>query len=275
MKKFFALLAVVALTAPAMAAVNVWIEADGTVMMEATDSDTLPVGLALEVDANDGGDGEQVADFVSDNSVYNANIDDAFSNPGNYNDENDLGQGTKAATIDAPGVASLPADAIAISTGILGADPGTGPLALGQIVLSSGAGDVCLSVNDLRGGLVAADGSAITPVFTNGTGACGAAGELYSITGDVCDCLGDISSPGGPDIRDGIVSTSDLSNLIGILSAVGAPFIVDPIPAGKECMDLAGPSGPGADGVLSTSDLSAIIGYLSSLGAPFSGPCIP
>ena len=262
-------LSLVLLSSTAWSEVRVWIEPDGSLMMEATDGDTLPVGVALELDANDGGDGGQITGFISDNSVYNVNIDHVYDNRDLYVSEADLGQGTKVANIDGPGVATLPADAIVISTGILGADPGTGPLSLGTVELSDN--DVCLSLNDLRGGLVAADSTQVSPVFVGGLGACGADGVLYP--GIDCPCLGDISGPLG--VPDGIVSTSDLAALIECLSKAGPPFIIDPIPDDKICMDVAGPAAPGPDGILSTSDLSVFILYLSSLGPPFQGPCIP
>jgi hypothetical protein len=103
--------------------------------------------------------------------------------------------------------------------------------------------------------------------------ACDTASVPFSVPGGPtpCACKGDVSGPSG--VPDGAVSTSDMSALLAII-APAPGFSVTPVPAGKECLDLSGPSGPVPDGTLSTSDMSALLAHIAPLPG-FTGPCIP
>jgi len=82
-----------------------------------------------------------------------------------------------------------------------------------------------------------------------------------------CLCLGDSSGPSGSP--DGLVTTSDMSDLLNII--FDYPGYSGPIPAGKECLDIASPSGYTPDGLLSSSDMSALLNHIN----PFPGYIAP
>jgi len=135
---------------------------------------------------------------------------------------------------------------------------------------------VILAQNAIRGGVVMEDTTqTFSPSYVTLEG-CTVSCEVVP----PCICYGDVSSPTGPGVPDGLVSTSDLAYLVGFLgpySGTSPPYTVA-VPPGWECADVSSPTGPGVpDGFISTSDLAYIVGYLgpySGTSPPYTAPCI-
>jgi hypothetical protein len=257
MKTFVTLIAVVALTATCFAGdATIDVASDGTVSLTFTGDP--PVGLGLVCDAS-----AAVGDAVAANitgianapGIFNVNIDYAHTaettTPGSYA----IGDGHPAADPAAAGVATLPDPVAVLSVGELDAADATSPVAVGVISLDA-PGDVCVSEDTLRGGVVDINGAAMT--ITN-DGACFQVGA-----GPTCACRGDIADALQQLNPDGVVGFGDLNALITQL----APTFADqePVPAGYECADIADALQQpvdGGDGKIGFGDLNYMISQLA------------
>jgi len=261
MKILVTLIAVIALTVPAMAVdVTLTDNGGGSITIGYTGAAEDIAGVSMIVSLSGDGnladcpDAVAAAPFNANIDYFNANLPAAIV----------LGDGCPIGAVGAAGLPAAGAQSFAISTGVL-LDPPAGAAAAGGDIATiqlSGTGctTVSLSEDIDRGGIVGVSTNALAASFPAGLEVCFGG----------CACKGDVS--GSLGVPDGVVSTSDLSALIGVI-APAPGFSVTPVPAGMECMDLSGSLGV-PDGTLSTSDLSALIGYIAPLPG-FSGPCIP
>ncbi len=153
-------LLVLALVCPSFAAVNISAvnNANGTVTLKIdTAAAEVVRGVALKIVATGGA---KLADLapVYVNPAFNTNIDYAFTvesaTPGSYA----IGAGHPFADAAAAGVAVLDAPTFSVSMGVLdqgGNQAGfTSAGAVDLITIKTGAGNVCVELDTLRGGIV-------------------------------------------------------------------------------------------------------------------------
>ena len=216
-----------------------------------------PVGIALIVDAGAGsGSPSNIHDVEPPSDpFFNVFIDFAHTfesvSPGSYT----IGAGHPAADPSAPGVATLPGEKVSICVAELNAADANSlvlPIDL-AIVIMDNLGDICLSEDLLRGGVVDIHGQPVTVI--------GAGGECYPV-GGCCDCCpGEIAdSLGILGSHDGYVGFGDLNALIQAL----APTFEDVFPNGPDplfCADIADQFATlgNQDGVVGFGDLNALI----------------
>jgi hypothetical protein len=265
MKKIVCALVVLALAAPASAAVNITCEQDvvpepnATVSYECTGGEVVRCfGLDIQLD--------------NDETIIAVEClsDDYYLNPQKFTYDGvtpDFGENPCLCNADDGLLAGLDSNGITVAMCSLYADDdpdhNVPPQSSGDLLTVTLSGSACITIteNGVLPGVLDEDNVDIDPNFW--AGCCVDAG---------CQCWGDISGPTG--VPDNLVSTSDLGLLMSTLGPVGSPYIIDPTPAGLECMDLSGPLGC-PDGKLSTSDLGALMSYLGPLGSPYIGPCMP
>jgi hypothetical protein len=253
MKKFMAILAVLALTGTAMAEVAIT-AAEGT----GADDDMLVigysgeplVGLALVLDCGTGGDMIDVSGYWVD-SFFDVYVDAYYTTPGDLDDDDFSDDDTTPfADPDAAGEVTSNAAKVslciaALPTDHLGKDPAT-PVAKVNVV--DGDADnqvtVTVSLDMLRGGPVTPAGAVAATI--NG----GASDDVVISINGGCPCLGDVYPPGAADLY---VTFDDLSYLAFMLES-GGWFVQPGDTYWNECADVYPPGTP--DGYLTFDDLS-------------------
>jgi hypothetical protein len=224
MKKVLAILVVLALCVPAMAAtVDIAIDGD-----EATITVTAAaniVGLALDIDIADGDVTSATVDTATFNIFMDAAHDLEATTGYNY------GDGTAIANQDIVGELALPAQNIAISVGALNgaATPGADGSAVVVITVVADGASITVSENNLRGGIILADGTG-EDIDGGSVSADFEGGEVV--------CVGDITE----DYLSGtaLINGLDLSALVVYLTPHAPGYAVSPIPAGDEKYDVSG-----------------------------------
>ncbi|MBN2210973.1 MAG: hypothetical protein JW709_06215, partial [Sedimentisphaerales bacterium] len=253
MKKFLAILVVLALAVPAMAQDNITISFDNTTAGQLTISwdatgatNGGPVGFALAVVCSAG----QIDDveFPVD-SFFDVYIDLAYdmetATPGSYT----YGAGTAADAVAdpaGPGVIALPATDFVLSFAGLGGTsaPPTDPPLTGSITITSDAGaTVDVDVDTLRGGVVN-KGGVMNVIGLPTTG--------IVIPPKGCGCPGDVYPWGG---RDNYVTFDDLGELAYRLEISGW-FIMPGDPNWDDCGDVYPPGA--IDGYITFDDLGQL-----------------
>ena len=255
MKKLV-LIMLAAIAVPALAGsitIDVNDQGDGTGIVQITDiTGVPPVCVALVVTANDGGDGDTVVDVNAPvdsffdvfpdfyNTTPGAMDDDDFSNDGGHPGADPAGAGVLES-----------GDQVSLSMGELddvdNADDMTLPIDLAVIDLGA-AGDVQITVDALRGGIVDVNLGDVTVVYAQaGTG-------LFDITSGPAECMKDTApeyatwvSLGKPDCwcyakqcRGDINGTMQGPFTVGSfdLDAFRLAFNKMALPAGGICADL-------------------------------------
>jgi hypothetical protein len=191
MKTLLTLIAVFALTATCYADVTVDVvdngDGTGTVQITALDPGSVPVGIGLIVDAAAGDTVDAVTGVAKPGSAFfDVYIDWAHDDPNTYG----IGDGHPGANPSVAGVLSA-GGVVSLSMGELDADDANDqglPIDLAIIDLG-GAGDICLSLDDLRGGMVHTDGSAMTVIYDNDLGGCAGGAGRYAITDAPPECF--------------------------------------------------------------------------------------
>jgi hypothetical protein len=150
------------------------------------------------------------------------------------------------------------------------------PMDLAIIDLGA-AGDICISTDSLRGGIVDIAGGSVS--LTN-DGAC------FTITSG-CPCNGDLSTDGinpGTNVQ---VDFGDFNYFLGQFGAAagggldtctpGTPFVICPIPANLLCADISTDGiNPGQNGQIDFGDFNYFLGVFGTYaGNGFVGPCLP
>ena len=157
MRKVLLSLLVLAVAAPALAAVNITAvnNTNGTVTL-AIDTTAAEVvrGLALKVTATNGAKLVSLTP-VNVNAAFNTYIDSAFQMGGAYT----IGAGHPFANVAAAGPAVVDATQFSVSMGVLdqsGARAGyTSPVGGASLItINTGAGRICVGLDTLRGGIV-------------------------------------------------------------------------------------------------------------------------
>jgi hypothetical protein len=250
MKTLVTLVAVIALTVPCFAGdATIDVASDGTVSLTFTGD--APVGVGLICDATSGV--AYINGIANSAGIFNVNIDFAHTaettTPGSYS----IGDGHPAADPQAAGVPTLPAKVVALSVGELDAADATSPVEIG--VISMDAGEVCLSGDPLRGGIVDINGAAMT---ISNDGACFAVGGSTCCPGDIADAIATLGSP------DGKIGFGDLNALIAALAPTFADVAVGVNPA-LDCADIANAIATlgSPDGMVGFGDLNALIAALA------------
>jgi hypothetical protein len=156
MRKVLLSLLVLALAAPTFAAVNISIvdneNGTATLVIDTTSGEVVR-GVALKVTATDGA--TLVSTAATVNPVFNTFIDAAFELGGAYT----IGAGQPFAKVNEAGTAAANATEFSISMGVLdqaGNQAGyTSPVG-GEalITFQTGAGNICVELDTLRGGIV-------------------------------------------------------------------------------------------------------------------------
>jgi hypothetical protein len=271
MKTLVTLIAVLALTAPVFAGdITLGVDATtGTVQITAING-TPPVALGLIVDAAGGSTADSVVDVVAVDSFFDVYIDWYNANPDAIDDEDfsDDG-GNSGADPDNAGPLTT-GGVIALSQGELDdandADDMALPIALAQIVLDGdGTGDICITPDPLRGGIVDVDGN---PVTITNDGECFSIAPGCACRGDIADDLGTYPAP------NTIVDFGDISALITQVVTGGGS--ITPVPNDLLCGDIADDLGvpvQGGNGVADFGDVSALISAVVAAGG--SSPCLP
>jgi hypothetical protein len=263
MKTLVTFIAVIALTVPCFAGdATIDVASDGTVSLTFTGD--APVGIGLICDTTSGA--ANINGIANSAGIFNVNIDFAHTAetavPGSYN----IGDGHPAADPLAAGVATLPAQLVALSVGELDAADATSPVDIG--VISMDAGDVCVSGDPLRGGIVDINGAAMN--ITN-DGACFTVGPA-GCTG----CRGDISTDGVAPGTNGLVDFGDFNYFLGAFGASAPGFVITPVPADLLCADVSDDGvAPASNGQIDFGDFNYFLGVFGSYAPTFSGPCLP
>jgi hypothetical protein len=189
MKTLLTLIAVFALTATCYADVTLDVidneDGTGTVQITAVGSGPAVVGIGLIVDADAGNSNDTVADVTKPGGAFfDVYIDYAHDDPNNYT----IGDGHPGANPSAAGVLASGL-AISLSMGELAvADANTQGLPMDLAIIDMGMTegdpdtDICLSLDDLRGGLVATNGGAKGVIYGNDLGGCTGSAGRYAIT---------------------------------------------------------------------------------------------
>jgi hypothetical protein len=191
MKKILISLAVLACVAPAMADVNITAVGNGgnlEIYLETTGAEVVR-GLALELAA----DGTLATSGATTHADFNTYIDFAFSNSGYQ-----IGQGHPLAVIGAAGAATLGDADVSLSVGVLDEDGfqegfSAATPTLIATVTYTGAGNVCMTADMLRGGVVGDD---VTVV--NIQEACVAVGVVQEAVKNTAPFYGDWETFGKP-----------------------------------------------------------------------------
>ncbi len=203
MKKILALVLVMAVSVMAVTFTGVD-NGDGTVTIS---YDAPIVGMALDVDS-----AAVSVTGVTLPAFFDVFMDYAYVQGGSYV----YGAGDSIATQDAAGVATLPSSSFCISAGGLEDNAGDTVPATGSIVLAvTGTGDIVISANSLRGGVVDYSGAMTTNLPITVT----VADPTPSI------CMGDIDG-------DGWVTLDDVYALVFYLNGYAADgYFVEVTPA--------------------------------------------
>lgn len=208
MRKVLLSLLVLALAAPTFAAVNITVvdNTDGTATLVIdTTSGEVVRGVALKVTATNGA--KLVSTAATVNPAFNTFIDSAFELGGAYA----IGDGHPFANVAAAGTAAADATEFSISMGVLdqgGNQAGyTSPVG-GEalITFETGAGNICVELDTLRGGIVG-DVAIVSNLDT--------AAVCADITVEDDICLGDVNGDGVIDLFN------DALTVILALDAVG------------------------------------------------------
>jgi hypothetical protein len=274
MKKLVILAAVIAFAAPVMAAVDLSVDSSGVLWLNSIDNANPPVGIGLNVAAVGG-----CADIsaVTGNAFFNVHIDHLHDNPGDG-----IGDGNPAANANGAGNAALPSSVISLSMGELNAalnsDSLSLPYALATISVVGGDGQIVVTADALRGGVVGANAAAEGTTFSadNGTA------NTYDIgTGACAGCLcrGDISNDGINPGTSGDITFGDFNYFLTQFgAAAGNGFVIDPIPADLLCANVSdnGVTGVSTNTQINFGDFNYFLlifgGYA---GNGFTGPCLP
>jgi hypothetical protein len=291
MKTLVTFIAVIALTATAYGQVTVGVtdNGDGTGTVTITPvGGPASVGIGLTVDAGAGSTSEPIVGVAfPSGAFFDVAIDCYHDVPSAADDVDFSDDGCHPGAItNAAGMPTLPTDgsenpahSIAISVGELNAldadSLGGGPIDIAVIDLG-GAGDVCISDNGIRGGVVAVDGS--SQAITN-NGAC------FPITSGGCACPGDATTVDITpfDGLDGGNTRVDIYDLQGMANYVlpTSPSFDQPATPDTLCWDITttditpfdGLDGP--NGRVDIYDLQAMANYLLPTSPAFDQPCIP
>jgi len=178
------LFVLLALTATACGQVTVGVtdngDGTGTVTLDGTGASIPCVGIALIIDAFAGATStELITDVTAPSSpFFDVYIDYAHDNPSGYA----VGDGGPGASTGAAGEPNLPIAAVSISMGELNAlDANSEPQPMDLAVIElDRSGDICISTDTLRGGIVDVQGGSVT--LTN-NGAC------FAIFVHLPDCM--------------------------------------------------------------------------------------
>lgn len=236
MKKILALVLVMAVSVMAGTVSFSGVDnGDGTVTITA---DAPVVGLALDVDA------DMDVTAVAVDSFFDVFMDYAYDQGASYV----YGEGSAIAAQDAAGVATLPSMAFCISAGGLEDDAADTVPATSEIVLTvDGSGDIVISENTLRGGVVDYDGAMTTnlPITIN-------------IPDEPTACYGDVDG-------NAFVNAGDITALVNYINANGAaPFWSVAVDATNGGYDVD------SNNFINAGDITALVNYINANGAaPF------
>jgi len=234
MKKILAL--VLVMTVSVMAVTFTGVDnGDGTVTIS---YDAPIVGLALDVDST-----TVTASAVTLPDFFDVFMDYAYAQGASYV----YGAGDAIATQDAAGVATLPSMSFCISAGGLEDDEADTVPATGSIVLAvTGEGDIEISANTLRGGVVDYNGAMTTNLPITITVASG--DTPAQIEWDAMNANGDT-----------FVNAGDISAIITYLNSnATAPLWRVPASEANAQYNVNG------DAFVNAGDISTIITYLNS-----------
>jgi hypothetical protein len=244
---------------PGYVVVDVSVNGDGSRTVSLTFTGAPPRSVGLVADAT-----SHAADIVAISGapgIFNFYPDFALADPNHY----DIGDGHPAADLLAPGVATLPAGLVSISVREEDLTDAVSPVEVAVIELD-GDGDVCLSTDPLRGGIVDINGA---PMAILNDGAC------FTIT-PPCPCRGDLSTDNLNPNQDGLVDFGDFGYFLGHFGASSPFFVIRPVPPDLLCADISDDGVlPGQNGQIDFGDLNYFMGVFGSYAPTFSGPCLP
>jgi len=263
MKKMIVLLALLMLAVPAMAAVNIVVtdNTNGTATISYTTvgEANVPRAFALEVSV-DAGNIVDVTPAIEGESTAAAKGFGIFPGTVDVNDADNVIDdfGTPVASSldpDAPGQKG--SDSVVLEMGSLYVDDVNAPDASGVlcVVEVSEAANLCVSVNELRGGIILEAGKgtedAVDPLATN----MDSAAVCAAVTFAPAVCVGDVDG-------DSWISPYDLGALVSFLEGYSASYYwVDA--SANPAADIDG------DGWVSPYDLGALVSYLEGYAAQY------
>jgi hypothetical protein len=248
--------------------INVADNQDGTRTVSLHFTGDPPRSVGLIVDAASGSSDDRIVGIVaSPGSIFNLFPDFAYTAenaaPGSYI----IGDGHPAADPAGPGVAILPAAVVSLSAREEDPSDAVSGIEIAVIDLGEEGGDVCLSTDPLRGGIVDINGA--TKTITN-DGAC-----FPIVSPPRCACRGDAADLVGIPGPDGQVTFGDHARIFDDVGFSGPTFTSNHY---LLCFDVADSNGQGVvvgDGVVDMGDLNFWTRVFGTYAPTFDGPCMP